>query len=97
MKKFYVCMMMSVLGLTACSNVNPDADKKMPKKFVQVNTSELGLENSKNKDELHMSYDKNSEKEKKYQQLQKIKKDNEQYKEKEFKAFIREQDKTQGR
>ena len=94
MKKFYVCIIMSVLGLTACSNVNPDADKKISKKFVQVNTSELGLENVKSKEELHMSYDVNSEEAKKYQQLHEMEKDNKRYKDKEFKAFIREQDKN---
>jgi len=97
MKKFYFCMMMSLIGLTACSNFTPSKDKKIHKKFVKVNTSELGLENSKNKDELHISYDKNSKKEKEYQQLQEIEKDNERYQDKEFRAFIREQDKTQGR
>jgi len=83
--------------LTACSNVATDTDKVKDKKFVKVNTSELGLENTKNKDELHMTYDADSEEAKKYQQLQEIEKDTERYRDKEFKAFIREQDKTQDR
>jgi len=94
MKKLCFYSMMSLMVLTACSNVAPDTDKIKDKKFVKVNTSELGLENAKNEEELHMTYDVNSEEAKKYQQLQEMEKDNKRYKDKEFKAFIREQDKN---
>jgi len=91
MKKVYLIILMSAIGFTACTNVSPQTDIKTNDKFVEVDVSKLGLENSKNEKEVHVTYDANDEKEKEYQQLQEIDKENKINDEKEFKSFIREE------
>ena len=90
MKKFYAISFISAIVFMGCNDVSPQVDTKMNNAFTEVDVSKLGVENTKEKKEINISYDVNDEEEKEYRQLQKIEAENKINDEKKFKAFIRE-------
>jgi len=87
------CILIGSFIFLGCSSVAPKPDIDTNTKLVEVDASALGLANTKSNDEISVTYDAHDEKVKKYHQLQKIEAENKRNDEKEFKAFIREEEK----
>jgi len=90
MKKFYFIILLSPILFMGCNNTSPNVDTNT--KLVKVDASSLGIENTSSNNEIAVTYDAHDEKVKKYNQLQEIEAENKRNDEKEFKAFIREEE-----
>ena len=92
MKNFNSLGLLSSFIFLGCSTIASTPDIDTNTKLVKVDASSLGIENTNSNNEIAVTYDAHDEKVKKYNQLQEIEAENKRNDEKEFKAFIREEE-----